>query len=147
MHTAVEVKTIGPEDFKKLEAPLAEHRLRTNLYLRCIDESSDELRSHVRTDIAKVLYVSKGGYGCSDESVCKWGFRDQKYSPFKEFTITRNDADTQSYCDKALALKVFRDNPLPLAERPLPARICPNALVKRATYCPKMKDCFSEKFK
>src|SRR5206468_1295286 len=37
--TPVEIKTMNPDDFKTLVAPLAEHKQRTSLYLRIIAES------------------------------------------------------------------------------------------------------------
>jgi hypothetical protein len=130
----VEIKTIRPEDFKGLVAPLAEHKLRTNLYLRIIEESGNK---NVATDRATVLYVTKGGYGCADDTLKGVGIND-RFSPFKEFTVKRNDADTERVSSRAQVVKQFREGKVGM-----PHGICPTAMSKRAFSC-SMKDvCFS----
>lgn len=57
----VELKTMIKDQFAELVAPLQEHRLRTNLYLRLISESEQPWSNLVSTEEARVLYVCKGG--------------------------------------------------------------------------------------
>lgn len=90
----VEVKTMQKDDFRKLVMPLAEHRLRTNLYMRIVDEAGDKDASLIDTKTASVIYVDKGGFGIKDPEVETWKIGDKGFSPFKEFTVYRNDNDT-----------------------------------------------------
>ena len=98
---AIEIKTIDKDMFKdkhtkkELVAPLAEHKLRTAFYLRIIAESDHPWASMVSTDAATILYVSKGGYGCQDPTLKTWGLKEQ-FTPFKEFTIKRDDKMVES---------------------------------------------------
>lgn len=133
----VEIKTMDKEQFKGLVAPLAEHKLRTNLYLRIIAESEHNWSSLVNTQKAKVLYTSKGGFGCADPELKKWGLSDQ-YSPFKEYEIIRSDNATEELALRAKTVKDFRDGKIGM-----PCGICPTAMVKRAMYCTMKKACFS----
>ena len=137
---AVEIKTIAPEEFKKLIAPMWEHRVRTSLYLRCLAESDDPWKERVNTDMANVLYVSKGGYGTMDGTLAGWGIGD-KFSPFKEFVIHRNDQETEPYVAQAIRLKKFRQG-----EAGMPCGICTTAFDKTAQACPVSKQCFSGAF-
>jgi hypothetical protein len=130
----VEIKTIAPEPYKALVAPLAEHRLRTNLYLRIIEESEVE---GVDTDLALVLYISKGGYGCLAPDLAPMGIKE-RFSPFKEFIIKRNDNDTEAPSARAKVVKDFR-----AGEVGMPRGICPTALTKRACVCSLKDVCFS----
>jgi hypothetical protein len=138
--TPVEIKTIDKEEFKGLVAPLSEHRQRTSLYLRIIEESDHPFSQQVDTQEARVFYVSKGGYGCLDDEVKKWGIGEQ-FSPFKEFTITRNDTVTEEPTKRARAAYQYMQG-----EVGMPEGICETALGKRAKRCPKVKECFSGKF-
>jgi hypothetical protein len=133
----VELKTIDKEEFKALQAPKAEHKWRTNFYTRIIDESDHSWSSLVNTESATILYVSKGGYGCADPYLSKWGLSD-KYSPFKEYEIKRNDADTESLAQRA---QVVTDHRKGLVG--MPCGICPTAMAKRAAKCPLRGPCFS----
>lgn len=132
----VELKTMDKEMFKELKAPLAEHRWRTNYYLRIIAESAHNWSKMVSTDSATILYVSKGGYGCADPELAKWGLTD-KFSPFKEFEIKRDDALTDMLSARAKVVKDFRDGNVGM-----PYGICETALSKRAKYCPLKGVCF-----
>lgn len=133
----VELKTMDKDVFKALLAPLAEHRLRTNLYLRLMEESASPWSNLVATDKATVLYISKGGYGCADPDMKKWGLTDQ-FSPFKEFTITRNDKETDVLGARAKVVKDFR-----AAKVGMPCGVCVTALSKRASKCQFKNACFS----
>lgn len=138
--TPVEIKTIDKEQFKGLVAPLSEHRQRTSLYLRIIDESEHPFSKQVDTEKARVLYVSKGGYGCLDDDVKSWKIGEQ-FSPFKEFTVTRNDAVTVEPTRRARAVTLYARG-----EAGMPDGLCDTALNKRAKGCPVCKECFSGKF-
>ena len=132
----VEIKSMAKDQFKDLLAPLAEHRLRTALYLRLIAESEHPWASLVQHDRAKVLYVCKGGY-VADAELRRWGLAD-RYSPFKEFDVGRDDAQTEEPSRRARVVKDFRSGAVAM-----PAGICSNALAKRARQCPLAKLCFS----
>jgi hypothetical protein len=135
--TPLEIKTMDKEQFKGLVAPLAEHRLRTNLYLRIIGESDQPYASMVNSQKGRVLYTTKGGYGCADPDLKKWGIRDG-FSPFKDYEVVRKDAETDGLSARAKVVKDFRDGNIAM-----PHGLCPTALAKRAQYCPLKKVCFS----
>jgi hypothetical protein len=133
----VELKTMAPDTFKALAAPLAEHRLRTNLYLRIIAESAHPWSDLVDTKRATVFYISKGGYGCFDPQLKTWGLKEQ-FSPFKEFDVVRNDADTEEMSARAEMIKQFREGAIGM-----PCGVCATALSKRAQSCSYKAACFS----
>jgi len=133
-----EIKTIDKDKFSQLQAPLAEHRWRTNFYLRIIAESDDPRADKINTSFARILYISKGGFGCADDSLAAFGLSD-KFSPFKEFEIKRNDKETETLAQLALQVKKFRDN-----IAPIPQRICKFPHDKRAKYCPWGVTCFKD---
>lgn len=133
----VEVKTIKEDELKKLAAPLAEHRLRTQLYLRCVAESSSPLAAQVDVSVGHVVYVAKGTYGIYDPVAASWGLSAGKFTPFREFIVERNDAATETLVQRAIALREFR------AGGPLPAGVCPSAVVPRACACPVVHQCFA----
>jgi hypothetical protein len=133
----VELKTMDKEQFKALKAPIAEHKWRTTHYLRIIDESAKSWSNLVDTTAGRILYVSKGGYGCADEEPAKWGMTD-KYSPFKEFTIKRDDPLTEDLHIRAKTVTDFRKGLVGM-----PCGICPTAMAKRASQCPMRVACFS----
>jgi hypothetical protein len=136
----VEIKTMAPEEFKGLVAPLAEHRARTNLYLRLVEESDDPWKSRINTKQGIILYCSKGGFGCLDMLPMQWGLFD-RFSPFKEFRVERDDTKTEAYTAKGKAVKDYRDGTIGM-----PCGICPTAFTKRAMACPVKEACFSGKF-
>jgi rubrerythrin len=133
----VEIKTMEKDQFKELKAPLAEHKQRTNLYLRIIDESEQHWSNLVNTQKATVLYVSKSGYGCSDPGLAKWGL-SEKFSPFKEWDITRDDKLTEEPTRRSLIVKNFREKLIGM-----PCGICTTSMSKRAIGCEFKKDCWS----
>lgn len=132
----IEIKTMKKEEFEKLTAPLAEHRLRTSLYLRIIAESKQLWAQKVNTNEARVLYVCKAGY-ISDPELKKWGLTD-KFSPFKEFTLSRKDDVTVTPSERAKVVKQFR-----AGEVGMPCGICATGMVKRAQTCRMKNACFS----
>ena len=133
----VELKTIDKEEFKQLKAPLAEHKWRTNLYLRIIDECEHHWSNMVNTKQATILYISKGGFGTLDPELKKWGLSDQ-FSPFKEFTIHRDDSLTEGICKRAKVVTDFRKGLVGM-----PCGICTTAMDKRAKTCGFRGACFS----
>jgi DNA-directed RNA polymerase subunit RPC12/RpoP len=135
--TSVEIKTIDKEQFKGLVAPLAEHRLRTNLYLRIIAESEHPWSNLIDADRAIVLYVSKGGYGCAAPELKQWGLKEG-FSPFKDFVVLRDDTRTETQARRAKVVKDFRAGLVGM-----PCGICATAMVKRAQQCELRKACFS----
>ena len=137
---AVELKTMGKDQFKTLLAPLAEHRVRTNLYLRIIKESVQPWANFVDTNRAIILYVEKGGFGVQDDQLKKWGLKEG-FSPFKEYDVKRVDADTDDYALRARTVKHFREGAVGM-----PSGICSSALAKRAVYCQMKAQCFSGQF-
>lgn len=133
----VEIKTIDKDKFKELVAPLAEHRIRTALYLRLVAECDHPWAKRIDTKSADILYVTKGGFGCQDDELKGWGLHEV-FSPFKRFTIKHTDADTDELCRQATVVKQFRDG-----TAGMPEGICHTALDKRAKACAACKACFS----
>lgn len=139
--TPVELKSIDKIEFKSLSGPLAEHRLRTRLYLRIIAEHNDHRTKMINTQEGLIMYVSKGGYGVKDPKIKQWDFSDWQFSPFKEYRVIRNDEATEHLCKLAEPVKVYRDG------GPIPKRICNTAFHPRAAHCPVRKLCFSKDVK
>ena len=133
----IELKTMDKDVFKDLKAPLAEHRLRTNLYLRLIKESAHPWSNQVDTTRSIVMYISKGGYGCADPELKAWGLHES-FSPFKEFEIKRVDKDTEVLAARAKVVTDFRAGKIGM-----PYGICASALSKRAIGCHLKGACFS----
>jgi len=136
----VEVKTMDKDEHKKLVAPLAEHRFRTSLYLRLIEESDHVLAGRINMKKANILYVSKS-YGFKDESLKAAGVPDTPFSPFKEFEIDRDDSNSEIPLAKAETVTKWREDP----SVGLPAGICKNPMCSRAGQCPVASACFSSK--
>lgn len=135
----VEIKSVLKDDFVKLVGPLQEHRLRTRLYLRLVQESADEDRFRIDPEIGYVLYVCKGGY-VKDHEVMKWKFGDQGYTPFKDFVVERNDAETDALCTQPTAYKQAREAGV------IPAGICTSQFDTAAKKCFVCQECFSGKY-
>jgi hypothetical protein len=72
-----ELKIMAPQEFEKIIAPLPEHRLRTNLYMKLIGDSESPYRDRVNLHEARVLYTSRG-HGKKNEVF-------GKILPWKEF--------------------------------------------------------------
>lgn len=126
----VELKIMKAEDFDKLVAPVAEHRLRTRLYLRLIEDSQNPIRLQLDTQSAKVLYVSRG-----------FGKMNPEYGqilPFKEFDVQRDDPSIQKYLDNGSTVKIARElNAVPKN------KVCPTAVCSLAKHCPVRSQCWS----
>ncbi|WP_266032523.1 hypothetical protein [Brucella intermedia] len=136
----VELKTMDKDEFKSLKAPLAEHQWRTNLYLRLVSESTHPWAKQVDTAEATIMYISKGGYGCADPDPEKWGLFE-KFSPFKEFTVKRDDKLTDELVARAKAVTDFRKKKVGV-----PCGVCSTAMSKRAAKCTRKKECFSGEY-
>ena len=136
----VEIKTMASEQFKLLEAPLAEHRLRTTLYLRLIAECESPWAAMVNQEKATILYIAKNAYGVKDDTLEKDGTKD-KFSPFKEFNVVRNDKLTDHLDLRAKVVKAFRGGAVGM-----PAGVCPSSLSKRAKGCALREHCFSGEY-
>lgn len=124
----VEVKIMTQSQFKTLRAPLWEHRLRTNLYLRLI-AASDFLRTVVSSAEATVIYLCRG-YGTQQD--------DGEVSPFKEFAVRRDDGETDELVARAQLVRVSRE-----AGTVPDERVCSTSVCSRARQCPVRKQCFS----
>lgn len=138
----IEIKSIKDEEFKKLEAPLAEHKWRINLYMRIVADSKGKRKDRINTEEATILYVSKGGYGCKDTSLHKEGISDGPFSPFKEFIVTRDDKSTDLKWFHAQVLKEYREG-----KRGIMKGICSTSVCTRAQGCPVASECFSNRYK
>lgn len=133
-----EVKTIVKEDFKELVAPLGEHRQRTNLYMRLVGESEDSRAGHINTTEASILYICKG-FGCKDDSIKEKGITDAPFSPFKEYTIRRDDSETDDIVELARQVMDFRNG------GDMPPRQCSISSCAMAKGCPVQKECWHVK--
>lgn len=133
--TTIEIKSMDKEAFKKLVGPLAEHRWRTNLYMRIIEKDGN-LADRIDLQEAVVLYVTKGGYGQKDEEIRKWKLLDGDFSPFKEFHVKRDDAATDKLVGLATSFQKFKKT------GEYPQRICPTRMVPRAKYCRQHTECW-----
>jgi hypothetical protein len=121
----IEVKIMKGDDYEKLKAPLAEHRVRTQLYLRLIAESVDQYTAEIDASAAHVIYIMRG-HGKKDEAGV--------ITPFKEYVVPRNDKAVERYVRMAYAVG-----------KGMPSGICASALCKRAEKCAVAKECFSGK--
>lgn len=140
-HRIVEIKAYDKDAFKGIKLPLVEHRQRTSLYLRLIDESDDPACEKIDTTRAILLYLSKGGWGVKSSDPREWGLKDMAWTPFKEFTVRRDDKLTDSLTDRATPLWQWMND-----EGPMPDGICPSAFGSVAQRCPLVKRCFSGEF-
>ena len=137
----IECKTMAPDEFKTLVAPLAEHKVRTSLYLKLIASSTWEPAKRINTQEATILYVMKS-FGIKDESMKAAGIKDQAMSPFKEFTVKRDDSLLDKKLSQATVLKRWRDD----KSQGMPCGICPNGFSKRAQGCSAVSPCWSGKY-
>lgn len=120
LYTIVEVKTIVKDDFKKLsKMPLAEHRARTNLYLRLLKDcsSEDDRVKKINTDHALIFYICKG-YGVKDSFVKDHGLFDSGFSPFKEYSLNYDKELADYYVSSSLLVKKG------VQSEKLPDRVC-----------------------
>lgn len=141
-HRILEIKSIDKDEFKKLAAPLAEHKFRTTLYLRLAAESGEDVAERINTKTAHILYVSKS-FGFKDDTLKDKGISDSPFSPFKEFVVARDDNLVATPVNKAYAYTYWRNNQ---ASPGLPCGVCVNGLTQRAQKCSAVSACFSGKY-
>jgi hypothetical protein len=143
--TLVEIKSLKQDQFQVLKAPVGEHRLRTNLYMRCLEESDFKHKDMVDTEEALVFYVCKQGWGVKDDRIPAMGFGEKGFTAFKEFPVTRDDSQTQYLIDKSVPLEQWKDEVRKQQNLmlPPPPGICPNVLCPRAQTCEVRDPCFS----
>jgi hypothetical protein len=141
-HRLLEIKTMDKDMHKKLIAPLAEHRYRTGLYLWLVEHSTLPEKERINTSQAYIIYMSKS-YGFKDNSMKEAGITDVPFSPFKEYTIERQDDTIKIPMAKAKVLTRWRGMVKNEGSAGLPCGICINGLTKRAQSCPAISHCFS----
>ena len=135
----VELKSIKAPSFNVLSKPLAEHKLRTNLYLNVIHDCNDHKSKRIDTEESIILYVCKG-YGISDNEAIQSGIDDIPFTPFKEFRIKRElNEDIINIYKNAEHIDIS------LNGGELPPKICEGKLCKRAQKCAVVNECFSIK--
>lgn len=127
-----EIKILNTKEFEDILVPMPEHRLRTSLYLRILDESQHPFRDKINLTEARVVYISRG-YGKLHP---QWN----EILPFKEFIVKRNDADLAEALKRAEELKTFRQTGL------MPHGICMTAFDKIAKGCSVCQVCFSGQY-
>ncbi len=132
----IECKTYPKDEFQALATPLAEHRDRTRLYLRCAEEDP-RYADIIDTEYAHVFYVSKGGWGQKSGLPKKWGIADGPWSPFKEFLIRADHDSVEPYAKKARPLWAWKNG------GPMCGGICSTGFDKAAQKCEVLKECFS----
>ena len=137
MLRVVENKSIEQSKFKTIKAPLAEHRLRTNFYLRNVQESDTTLSKHIHSDYGYIIYATKGfGTKGGLPTGTDWS---ASYSPFKVFKVNRDDSVTDQFLDQPIKFKYWAEN----KKEPLPKKeICNSIKDERAKECPAAKLCF-----
>jgi hypothetical protein len=119
-----ELKIIKPEDFADIKAPLAEHTIRTALYLKIIADSDSPYREKINLHEARVLYASRG-YGKKNLD------HNGEILPWKEYVVKRDDERVQPLLNMAKQVKIFREDPA----HPMPAGICTLPTDKYAKSC------------
>lgn len=132
-HVLVEVKTMSKDMFKELKAPLAEHRIRTQLYLLHMSKMVGKHADKIDLSRGIVLYISKG-FGAKNEDF------GGKVVPFKEFSVARDDNAVGYLYGRADAVQLFRKT------GKMPVGICTSAMDKRAKSCAVAPECFSGKY-
>jgi hypothetical protein len=136
----VEIKSIDKDQFKELVGPKAEHKWRTSLYLRLIENSSHPNKKRINLQEGLVFYVVKG-YGVKDETLKAEGLKDTAFTPFKEYWVQRDDNSTNGIWQRAIDLYDFRKN-----GAGMPQGICTQAFCKRAQSCSMHVPCWSGKY-
>lgn len=127
-----ELKIMAPDQWEELQAPLSEHRLRTSLYMRLIDESNSPYKERFNLERGKVLYISRA-YGKKHKD-------SGEVLPFKEFDVVRNDKDTQAVVNAGAWVKNYKET------GKIPEGVCGTSNDKRAKSCQVCKLCFSGDF-
>lgn len=136
----LELKSMDKDEHKKLIAPLAEHKVRTALYLKLLSVHNAPWVERVNKSVASILYISKS-FGFKDESLKAAGIVDAPFSPFKEYQVERDDSLFGDVLNRAKALTHWRKGEC--SSSGLPAGVCPNGLCNRAQKCSAVSPCWS----
>jgi len=129
----VEIKIMAVDQFEKLVAPLQEHRIRTNLYMRLIEDSNSIYKNRMNVHQGKVLYFSRG-YGKKNDDY------GGEILPIKEYPVERDDQVLEPLLDKARVVNDWRTKKI------MPAGVCPTSFVQTAKKCSVCTACFSGKY-
>jgi hypothetical protein len=126
-----ELKTYAADEFDKMVAPLPEHRIRTQLYLKLIADSNNAFKDRINLHEARIFYTSRG-FG-------RKNVEHNEILPFREFTVLRDDEypDLAKALARAKQIKVFREEGL------MPGGICGSPADKVAKSCSNCQVCFS----
>ena len=127
-----ELKIMAPTEFEKLIAPLPEHRIRTTLYMKLVEDSNSVYKPRLNLSTGKVLYVSRA-----------WGKMHKQYNeilPFKEYNVERDDDALIPALAKAQQVRDWRKN------KKMPVGICDSSAVPYAKKCSVCSLCFSGKY-
>lgn len=138
----LEIKSMDKDEHRKLVSPLAEHRVRTSLYLSLVAKSDLPHTERINQQEATILYVSKS-FGFKDETLKAAGIKDAPFSPFKEFLVSRDDSLYKTPLARAKALTTYRNKMTAGVATGLPCGVCHNGLCKRAQQCSAVGPCFS----
>lgn len=131
----IELKSLKAPDFKTISRPRKEHLLRTNLYLHILKRSGI---LEVNVDEAIVLYTCKG-YGFADEFIANSDLSDTPFSPFKEFTVKREDnEEIDRIFSDGLSIKNYLEK-----GGPLPRKVCDTKHCTQAKSCEVREVCFA----
>lgn len=131
--SAVEIKIMAVDQFDKLVAPLQEHRIRTSLYLKIIEDSNSIYRNRLDVSQGRVLYFSRG-HGKKNEDY------GGEILPMKEYVVKRDDEPLVPLLEKATAVKDWREKKI------IPAGVCPTSFVPAAKKCSVCAICFGGKY-
>lgn len=143
-HYLVEVKSMDKDEFRKLSAPLAEHKARTSLYLYLTQSSTLPWKKSIhKTGV--ILYTSKS-FGFKDTTLKAAGIKDAPFSPFKEFRVPMDPSLFVSALNRAEALTKWREMLASKTPTWLPCGICSSGLSKRAQSCSAISPCWSGTF-
>lgn len=137
-YKVVEVKSIDKDQFKTLEAPMAEHRLRVQGYLELAKRSAKEVPIEIELTYGYVLYASKS-YGFKTDGVQGAGFTDT-VSSFKEYRVDAAPEAIVPHLERALGVKEYETSGT------LPGPICYAITETRAKQCSAAKHCFSQAY-
>lgn len=128
----LEVKTMAPDQWEKIVAPLAEHRIRTTLYMHLVEAANNAFTPHINLQEAKVIYVSRA-----------FGKKHPTYGeilPFKEFTVQRDNTVIESALAKGALVELYQQHKI------MPVGICGSSADEKAMKCVVKKACFSGKY-
>lgn len=138
LYRTVELKTKARDPFRDMKGPDSEHRIRTNMNLRLIDESNHPHKDKINTQTATVLYFIKG-HGAKDPTLLREGIKDS-LTPMKDFTIIRDDKQSEIEYNRGKSLFEFRQTGV------MPRGINKNMNCEHAGECIVKNSCFSTKY-